>query len=160
MNELIESEFRETPLTQREMMLRDLFVDEYLIDYDAEDAALRVGFDRAFAFEFAREFLCEGYTQRKIIEGEQKELQPDATDKLKNRVIKMIIKEANNKYNKSTNRVAAIAQLVKVLRLEPPTQIEGTIKGGVMIVPEMTNYNDWGKSAEFSQQELQKSVRD
>jgi len=56
----------EEQLTVQECQLRDLFVAEYLKDFDAHAACLRVGFLSAFAVQYAQQFMQEGYVQRQI----------------------------------------------------------------------------------------------
>ena len=52
----------------QEKALRDLFVQEYIKDFDPFQACLRVGFQAAFAVEYAKKFMGEAYVQRRITE--------------------------------------------------------------------------------------------
>lgn len=54
------------PLTERERILRDRFVFEYVKDGKAFEAAQRVGFLYSFAAEYAHKFLNEPYVQQRI----------------------------------------------------------------------------------------------
>ena len=56
----------EEVLTLEQCQLRDMFVAEYLKDFDAHAACLRVGFLSAFAVQYAQTFMQEGYVQRQI----------------------------------------------------------------------------------------------
>lgn len=56
----------EEGLSAQECQLRDLFVQEYLKDFDPHAACLRVGFLSAFATVYAQQFMNEGYVQRQI----------------------------------------------------------------------------------------------
>jgi phage terminase small subunit len=56
----------EQPLTTQEQLLRDHFVAEYLKDFNAYQAAIRIGFQATFAVEWARRLFECGYVQRKI----------------------------------------------------------------------------------------------
>lgn len=63
------SEMADT-LTKQEKALRQRFVAEYLADYDAIDAAIRLGYQEAFAQQYAKQFLTEPYTLKLIKEKE------------------------------------------------------------------------------------------
>jgi phage terminase small subunit len=56
----------EQPLTEQERLLRDHFVAEYLKDFNAYQATIRIGFQASFAVEWARRLFEDGYVQRKI----------------------------------------------------------------------------------------------
>lgn len=56
----------EEELTLEQCQLRDMFVAEYLKDFDPHAACLRVGFLSAFAVQYAQQFMNEGYVQRQI----------------------------------------------------------------------------------------------
>jgi hypothetical protein len=56
----------ERQLTDREIAVRDMFVSEYLKDFDAYRATIRMGFLHAFAVEQAKSFMEDGYVLRKI----------------------------------------------------------------------------------------------
>lgn len=57
----------ESPLTDQERALRDLFVAEYLKDFDALQACIRVGFIHTYATQYAQQFMNEGYVRRQIL---------------------------------------------------------------------------------------------
>lgn len=56
----------EQPLTEQERFLRDNFVDQYLKDFNAYQACIRLGFQASFALEWATRLFNDGYVQRKI----------------------------------------------------------------------------------------------
>lgn len=56
----------EPALTEQEMAVRDLFVNEYVKDFDAYRACIRMGFLSAFAIDQAKTFTADGYVLRKI----------------------------------------------------------------------------------------------
>jgi len=56
----------ESALTEREVLLRDAFVCEYLKDFNAYRACLRMGFQAAYAVHWEKQFMDDGYVQRKI----------------------------------------------------------------------------------------------
>jgi hypothetical protein len=56
----------EKALTEREQAVRDVFVSEYMKDFDAYHACIRMGFLAAFAIDQAKLFINDGYVLRKI----------------------------------------------------------------------------------------------
>jgi phage terminase small subunit len=56
----------EQPLTEQERILRDHFVDQYLKDFNAYQACIRIGFQASFALEWSTRLFQDGYVQRKI----------------------------------------------------------------------------------------------
>src|SRR5689334_17792514 len=58
----------ERPLNNQEKALRELFVNEYLKDFNGFNAALRCGFAASFALYWGTTFLKESYVQRRIAE--------------------------------------------------------------------------------------------
>jgi len=56
----------EPALTAQERLLRDHFVCEYLKDFDAFKATLRLGFQPTYAQQWSQTLFQDGYVQRKI----------------------------------------------------------------------------------------------
>lgn len=56
----------EPALTEKEILLRDAFVSEYLKDFDAYKACLRLGFLTTYATHWSQTLLNDGYVQRKL----------------------------------------------------------------------------------------------
>jgi hypothetical protein len=56
----------EQVLDAREQAVRDLFVSEYMKDFDSYRACIRMGFLAAFAIDQAKNFMGDGYVLRKI----------------------------------------------------------------------------------------------
>jgi len=56
----------EGALTEREQAVRDFFVNEYMKDFDAYRACIRMGFLANFAVDQAKLFMNDGYVLRKI----------------------------------------------------------------------------------------------
>lgn len=57
---------QETLLTPQEQAVRDFFVNEYVKDFDAYKACIRMGFLSAFAIDQCKSFMADGYVLRKI----------------------------------------------------------------------------------------------
>ena len=73
----------EPELNQQEKALRDYFVQEYLKDFDPYQACLRVGFQSAFAIEYAKRFMSEPYVLQRI-EEEKRARSMDSDEEVKN----------------------------------------------------------------------------
>lgn len=56
----------EPALTEKEILLRDAFVAEYLKDFDAYRACLRLGFQKTYATYWSETLFNDGYVQRKL----------------------------------------------------------------------------------------------
>lgn len=56
----------EPALTTQEQLLRDHFVSEYLKDFNAYQACLRLGFQATYAVQWSQTLFNDGYVQRKI----------------------------------------------------------------------------------------------
>jgi hypothetical protein len=63
---MLEARQLEQPLTREEQILRDHFVAEYLKDFNAFQAAIRMGFQASFAGHWSQTLWQDGYVQRKI----------------------------------------------------------------------------------------------
>jgi hypothetical protein len=64
------NEDHDDELTPQEMALRDAFVREYLKDYHATKAAIRLGYKSGIAGEYAARFMNEPYVLRRIADTE------------------------------------------------------------------------------------------
>ncbi len=153
----------EPELTEREKALRDLFVNEFLVDYDEIKAAQRVGFQKAFAEDYAKKFMAESYVQKRI---KQLEHSIKADDKSmeeydRQTVLAVLRKEAQNPFGTPAARVQAAAKLASIRGMDKPIEIkaETTHKGGVMMVPAIADLNDWEKMALDSQAKLVSDAR-
>jgi hypothetical protein len=56
----------EPALTEKEVILRDGFVSEYLKDFDPYKACIRLGFQTTFAVQWSHTLFNDGYVQRKL----------------------------------------------------------------------------------------------
>lgn len=56
----------EQSLGERQQAVRDVFVSEYMKDFDAYRACIRMGFLAAFAIDQAKIFTSDGYVLRKV----------------------------------------------------------------------------------------------
>ena len=117
------SEMAET-LTKQERTLRQRFVEEYLADYDAIAAAIRLGYQEAFARQYAKQFLAEPYTLKLIKEKEAEFGILTEEDQHRKRIVAGLYREAYNRSNSGSARVAALTQLAKIIGIEAPVKTE------------------------------------
>ena len=104
----------------QEKALRDLFVQEYIKDFDPFQACLRVGFKSAFAVEYAKKFMGEAYVQRRIAELQRATPEnEDAQAKEDRALILSVLRQAaqNGPY---ASRVQAAAKLATIYGLDRP----------------------------------------
>lgn len=117
------SEMADT-LTKQERSLRQRFVEEYLADYDPVAAAIRLGYQEAFAQQYAKQFLSEPYTLRLIKEKEAEFGILTEEDQHRRRIVAGLYREAYSRFNSGSARVAALTQLAKIIGIEAPVKTE------------------------------------
>lgn len=151
-------------LTYREKALRDLFVNEYLVDYDAHGAAIRVGYAKSYANEYAVRFMEEPYVLQQI---RLKEASPtsDTPEEMKKRVMIGLIREANYRGPgcSASSRVAALGKLAEIHGMNAPTRTQSEITGangqplngaGVFVIPGIMTEEQWAEQAAAQQAAL------
>ena len=149
-------------LTPKEQALRDLFVSEYLVDYDAVLACMRIGFNKSHATQNSIKFLDESYVQRKIKELTYKSPEDEENEEEKDkRLVLAVLREASQN-GPFSSRVAAASKLASILGLDKPTTnlLEITHKGGVMKVPGVGDIDAWETEAMDSQEQLIKEAQE
>lgn len=111
-------------LSSVEKQLRDLFIQNYMIDYDGYTAAIRCGFTANFAAQYAREFLGESYVQNEIARlrsvdnfSEEEQLAQDRA------LISNTLRQACNN-GPYASRVAAAKALAEVRGLSKPQGVD------------------------------------
>lgn len=147
-------------LSPAEKALRDRFVTEYLVDYDAWAAAVRIGFLSTVAVQYAQMLLQEAYVQqeiRRLTIGESKD-EKAAIKERRRQVEAGLLREAHRMGPGSSHmgRVQALKALAKIHDMEAPTRIKNDVthKGGVMMIPAIANIEDWEKQAAEHQDKL------
>lgn len=149
----------EPEMSVREKALRDCFVAEYLVDYDAVCACLRIGFNNQFAKEFAIKLMAEPYVQKRINEVRFQDIpEKDLEAYNKKRIASKLMQEAHYMGPGSSHaaRVAALSKLAALNNMEPAKKVDATVnhRGGVMAVPGIAKLDDWEKAASASQDTL------
>ena len=114
----------EPALSESEKALRDFFVEQYLKDFDPFQACLRVGFQAAFAVEYAKKFMQETYVQRKITEGQRSTPKDEEqrTKELKELAISVLVQASQN--GPYASRVAAIRELKSMHGWDKGAEVE------------------------------------
>lgn len=150
----------------RERMIRDQFVEQYLVDYNSVLAAIRVGFREAYAKVVGPAFLMEPYTQRALREAinKRKSVMADHEESEQSQIIEGLRREANyfGPGSSQAARVAALAHLAKLTNLQPAGSdgVNLHMQGGVMICPAQADPSDWQAAAMASQKKLQQNAGD
>ena len=116
----LDSRLMEPEPSGQEKALRDLFVQEYIKDFDPFQACLRVGFQAAFAVEYAKRFMSEPYVLRRIAELQRSTPEnEDAQSREDKALVLSVLRQAaqNGPY---ASRVQAAAKLASIYGLDRP----------------------------------------
>jgi hypothetical protein len=149
-------------LSDREKALRDLFCAEFLVDEHPIKAALRCGFQEAFAKEYAARFMNEPYVQRKIQDLKHAPVDMGKMEEYDKQTVRAVLRrEMQNEGSTGAARVQAAAKMASILGMDKPVEVknEHTHKGGVLMVPTIANINDWEAAAVASQAQLASDAR-
>lgn len=143
--------------------LRDNFVKQYLIDYDAVNAAVRIGYNRGIAKEYAARFMDEPYVIKQIQVQEIAPAEEDPKD-LQKRIMAGLIREANYRGAGSSQaaRVAALGKLAQLNGMEPATRNKTELTGadgeplgaGTFVIPGLMTPEAWEEAARKQQETL------
>lgn len=152
-------------MSEREKALRDLFVREYLQDYNAYAACLRCGFMRSFAEDYAKKFMAEPYVRQQLqvmqhVEGNE----ADLAQYNRRRIYNALMKEAhyNGPGSSQAARIAALSKLASIEGMDKPVKPEDnpTIhRGGVMRIPDIADVTEWEEVAVSTQTKLVTDAR-
>ncbi len=162
-NDLVAENEREDALTPEELFIRNLFIAEYMVDYNAAAACIRVGFHPDQAEDFAAQFMREGYVLRGVAEQQQQPISASQASIMRSQVIHKLWEESNGPFARPSERVGALTSLTRALAIElkEDTGDDNTgPAGGVMQVPAMTDPDTWSEIAAAAQKKLKDSVRD
>lgn len=149
-------------LTPREKALRDAFVEQYLIDYDEVAAAQRVGFQVAFAKDYAIKFMAEAYVRQRIEVVKHIKVDEKKMEQFDKETVRAILRrEMHNSHTSGAARVQAASKMAAILGMDKPVENKMTHihKGGVLMVPAIANVNDWEAMAKSSQEKLVSDAR-
>lgn len=104
-------------LSEREKMLRDKFITEYMYDMSPTSAAMRCGFAEAFAREYAKKFMSEPYVIDAIKMRQHKPEDDGAAERDKAKVFASLRREID--YGTPASRVSAAVALAKYRGMDP-----------------------------------------
>lgn len=156
----------------------DLFVTEYLKDYDPYNATIRMNYDGELALERSKQFWEHPYVQKAIAEvaqnrsamfglDEQRDInqlpddfQPTNEEQDKQRIVTALFREAFYRGAGATHsaRVAALCKLSGIYKLEVEKKSEGDGRS-VMVVPAVPGVDDWESTAAAQQEKLKEEVK-
>jgi hypothetical protein len=143
-------------LSLRERQLRDKFVAEYLSDYDALQAAMRIGYSLAFAKEYSIKLMQDPYVLQQIKKTEGDTVSNEPED-VKKRIVAGLMREANFRGAGSSQsaRVAAWSKLASLYQMDVvPKGAEEGEGAGEFVVPGMITEEEWTRRAAAQQTAL------
>lgn len=119
------------PLSQAECEFRDRFVNEYLVDYDAFRATIRMGFLKDFASDTAAKMMCDPYVQRQI-KVEEAKVQASGTvkdDARVKQVMASLFEQAHFHGHGASHgaRVSALKTIADILGMNAPVKTEAKV---------------------------------
>lgn len=136
----------------------EAFITEYLKDFDEYNAGLRMSWPRAGLSQRVRSVLYSSAVQARL----QERVDALHVSELSTpgRIVMRLLQEASSPTNKGATRVAALRSLREVYKIDAtkPKGKQGSVRGGVMLVPTAT-LEDWEAAAAKQQAELMKEVR-
>lgn len=147
--------------TDKQKDLRDRFVNEYLIDFNATDAYIRAGGNQKNPTQAGYNLKREPYVARAI------QAAVDSLDAAKvtnrQRIMAGLVREANHFGIGAAHaaRVSAWTRLSSLLGMDQKqTERSLSARGGVMVVPQVESDIDWEKRAQAAQSALKEAVRE
>lgn len=163
-NENIEEPDLAAEMPARARLIRDRFVEEYMVDYNAQAAAARIGYNASISKEYGARFMQEPYVLQQI---KLKSTTPtdESPDVMKQRIIQGLLREANyfGAGSTASARVAALGRLATIQGLDAPsrsrTELTGADgqplnAGGVFVVPGLMTTEEWEQAAKAQQAQL------
>jgi hypothetical protein len=154
-----------TNYSDREKKLRDLFVEQYLVDYDEVAAAIRINYPKSVAREMGVLLFNEPYVRQQI-KLAQENIKVEGSETAKQRILAGLWREANYRGTGSSQaaRVAALAKLAAIEGMDAPSRSKFEMTGpdgqplgpmsGVFVVPGIMDAETWEKMAAEQQAAL------
>lgn len=156
----------QTELTEEEILLRREFARVFvtLEHFNAYNTCRRMGFAQPYCQDWAKAFMDCCVTRQFITEQKNLIMEEEALKDLDIEIIQGLREQSHYNGPGASHgaRVSALMGLAKIRGLEQATKTETevTYKGGVMMVPALTNPDEWGNLAAKSQAELKANVKD
>ena len=165
--EILITQPKQVELTYAERILRDQFVDAYMIDYDAYAAAVRIGYGPIYAKDYSARFMEEAYTLNRIAlkekafnaKGTPEEIET-SKDEMKQKIMAGLVRESNYRGPGCSQaaRVAALAKLASMYGMDAPsrsqTEVTVTPGAGTFVVPGLMTPEQWEAAAAAQQDKL------
>jgi hypothetical protein len=129
-------------LSDREIKLRQQFVEEYVKDNDSYKALIRCGFIYAYADNFHKSMMAEPFVKDLIVAYRHKLETIEDTDKnFTEEIIAVYRQVMNDQDAKGSERVAAASKLAELLALNKvqETKMNIDFSGGVIKMPVMVD---------------------
>lgn len=137
-----------TPVSQREQLLFDEFLDEYYKDNDAERACLRLGVEPASVNKALLYFFQSAYIQQKL--AEKAVLGKPDTQKNIDRAFTYVVNKLRKIAEEGSNkeRLEACKQLALIYGLNKPLDIRTNSSfTNVIMSPQPVNEAEWEEQA-------------
>ena len=112
------------PLSDRDKVIRDQFVDEFLFDRDGKAALIRMGFLETFAGEYAKKYLLCPYVQQKLRERESTATPQDEVEREDQWVLLQLKRLATDPFAKHSARVQALAHYARLRGMDPAIKMK------------------------------------
>lgn len=109
-------------LSESEKAVRLRFVEQYLKDYDALAAAVRLGYESTYAETYAGKFMKEPFTLQAISEQEGELGITTEEDKHRKRIVAGLYRIAHSRHSPASSQVAAFTQVAKIVGIEAPVK--------------------------------------
>lgn len=121
-----------TYLTEHERETRERFVKEYVTDYDPLGAAIRIGYQEAYARSFSAQFMNEPYVRQLIAAHEKEVGEETEAEKHKRIIVASLYRIVNSRNAPASAQVAALGKLTSIFNLDAPVKTisEVTVKEG------------------------------
>jgi hypothetical protein len=116
-------------LSQHDIMVREKFIGQYIIDFDPVQACLRMGYGDAAAKQVSSSYMQDAYVLNRIeYEKDRLGVSTDA-EMHRRRLVAGLYRIASDRKVSATAQVSAYGQIAKILGLEAPTKIDNTVHG-------------------------------
>lgn len=100
--------------TPAEKALYDQFVEQYMVDFNAFEACMRVGFGASYALEYAKIFLLKPYIIRKIAEKRNTAAADPQKQEDQDKALVLSVARELAQNGKGAQRVAGAALLARI----------------------------------------------
>lgn len=145
-------------LTEAEKAVRRSFVAEYLKDYDAIAACIRIGYEINFAKSYAVHLMQDAFTLNLILEEQRRKRTKEEEASERYEIMRLTVTSLKELAQRGGDRarVGACKLLTQLYSLEDELKLNSAVASGVMVVPGVADVTDWEKTAMESQTKLMK----